>query len=61
LPYYVIDFVRKNHQNQDISLIKQKEIKPTSLRDLLVALLIFPGSILLPLLLPIFFHYGKPY
>ena len=61
LPYYVIDFVRKNHDNRDITLIKEKEIKPTSLRDLLVALLIFPGSILLPLLLPIFFHYGKPY
>ena len=60
LPYYVIDFIRKNHENRDKSLIKKKEIKPTSLRDLVTALLIFPGSILLPLLIPVFFNYGKP-
>lgn len=55
LPYYVIDFVRKNHQIKDVTLIKAEEIKPTSFRDVVIALLIFPGSILLPLLLPIFF------
>ena len=61
LPYYVSDFVRKNHENIDETLIKQEEIKPTSLRDLAIALLIFPGSILLPLLIPVFFNYGQPY
>ena len=61
LPYYVSDFVRKNHENMDETLIKQEEIKPTSLRDLVIALLIFPCSILLPLLIPIFFNYRYPY
>jgi hypothetical protein len=61
LPYYVIDFVHKNHENMDETLIKKEEIKPTSLRDLVLALLIFPGGILLPLLIPIFFNYRQPY
>jgi hypothetical protein len=61
LPYYVIDFMRKNHENNDKSLIKGEEILPTSLRDLMIALLLFPGSILLPLLIPVFFNYSKPW
>jgi hypothetical protein len=61
LPYYVMDFVRKNHENIDDSLIKKEEIKPTSLRDLVKALLIFPGSILLPLLICMFFGFNSWY
>ena len=30
LPYYVKDFVRKNHEHIDESLIKKDEVKPTS-------------------------------
>ena len=59
LPYYVMDFVRKNYENIDESLIKKEEITPTSLRDLVIALLIFPGSILLPVLIPILFGYSR--
>ena len=61
LPYYVIDLVRKNHENIDESLIKKEEKKPSSLRDLVKALILFPGSILLPLLIPIFFGYNPPW
>ena len=61
LPYYVMDFVRKNHEKIDESLIKKEEIEPTSLRDLAKALLLFPGSILLPVLIPIFFGYNPPW
>jgi hypothetical protein len=61
VPYYVMDFVRKNHENIDESLIKKEEIKPSSLRDLVKALILFPGSILLPLLIPIFFGYNPPW
>ena len=46
LPYYAKDFVRKNRTHIDESLIKEKEIKPTSWSDWVKALLVFPGSLL---------------
>ena len=46
LPYYAKDFVRKNRTHIDKSLIKKKEIKPTSWLDWVKALLVFPGSLL---------------
>ena len=46
LPYYAKDFVRKNQTHIDKSLIKKKEIKPTSWSDWVKALLVFPGSLL---------------
>ena len=46
-PYYARDFVRKNRAHIDESLIRKKEIKPTSWSDWAIALLVFPGSILL--------------
>jgi hypothetical protein len=46
LPYYVKDFVRKNHEDIDESLIKKEEVKPTSWWDWAKALLVFPGSFL---------------
>ena len=46
LPYYAKDFVRKNRTHIDESLIKKKEIKPTSWLDWVKALLVFPGSLL---------------
>ena len=49
LPYYVKDFVRKNFKHIDESLIKDKEIKTTSWWDLVKALLVFPGSIFIPI------------
>ena len=61
LPYYVMDFVRKNHEKIDESLIKKEEPEPTSLKDLAIALLLFPGSILLPVLIPTFFGYNPPW
>ena len=49
LPYYVKDFIRKNCEHIDESLIKNEEIKPTSWWDLAKALLVFPGSIFIPI------------
>jgi hypothetical protein len=43
LPYYVKDFIRKNHDHIDKSLRKEKEIDTTSLWVLIKAFLIFPG------------------
>ncbi len=45
-PYYARDFVRKNRIHIDESLIRKKEVKPTSLSDWAIALLVFPGSVL---------------
>ena len=45
-PYYAKDFVRKNRAHIDESLIRKKEVKPTSWSDWAVALLVFPGSVL---------------
>ena len=61
LPYYVIDFVRKNHEKIDESLIKKEASEPASLKDMAIALLLFPGSILLPILVPTFFGYNPPW
>jgi hypothetical protein len=49
LPYYVKDFVRRNCEHIDESFIKNEEIKPTSWWDLAKALLVFPGSIFIPI------------
>lgn len=46
LPYYAKDLVRKNRTHVDESLIKKKEIKPTTWLDWVKALLVFPGSLL---------------
>ena len=57
LPYYVVDFVRKNFNHIDQSLRKEEEIEPTSLWDYVKALIIFSGILLLlPLLGIIFGH-----
>ena len=45
-PYYAKDFVRKNRTHIDESLIRKKEVKPTSWSDWAIALLVFPGSVL---------------
>ena len=45
-PYYAKDFVRKNRAHLDESLIRKKEVKPTSWSDWAIALLVFPGSVL---------------
>ncbi len=50
-PYYAKDFVRKNRVHIDESLIRAKDIKPTSWSDWAIALLVFPGSVLLIYLL----------
>ena len=55
LPYYVKDLVRKNCEHIDKSLIKNKKITPSSWWDLAKALLIFPGSVFLPLFILIIF------
>jgi hypothetical protein len=45
-PYYAKDFVRKNRAHIDESLIRKKEVTPTSWSDWAIALLVFPGSVL---------------
>jgi len=47
MPYYAKDFVRKNQADLDKSLIVKKEATPTSWSDWAIALLVFPGSVLL--------------
>jgi hypothetical protein len=47
MPYYAKDFVRKNQAHIDESLVVKKEVTPTSWSDWAIALLVFPGSILL--------------
>ena len=47
MPYYAKDFVRKNQAHLDQSLVVKKEVTPTSWSDWAIALLVFPGSILL--------------
>lgn len=46
LPYYAKDFVRKNQDHIDESLVNKEEVKPTSWSDWVKALLVFPGSLL---------------
>ena len=47
MPYYAKDFVRKNQAHIDESLVAKKEVSPTSWSDWAIALLVFPGSVLL--------------
>jgi len=47
MPYYAKDFVRKNQAHIDESLVVKKEVIPSSWSDWAIALLVFPGSILL--------------
>ena len=47
MPYYAKDFVRKNQTHIDESLISKKEVTPASWSDWAIALLVFPGSVLL--------------
>lgn len=47
MPYYARDFVRKNQAHIDESLVVKKEETPTSWSEWAIALLVFPGSILL--------------
>ena len=47
MPYYAQDFVRKNKEHIDESLVIKKEVKPTSWSDWAIALLVVPGSLLL--------------
>ena len=47
MPHYAQDFVRKNREHVDESLIIQQEAKSTSWTDWAIALSVFPGSILL--------------
>ena len=58
LPYYVMDFVRKNHDYIDESLRKEEEIGHTTLWDFIRALLIFPGCLLVPIFLGIIFGHN---
>ncbi len=55
LPYYARDFVRKNHEHLDESLIKKETVTLNSFWDWAIALLVFPGSFLLLVLLVLFF------
>ncbi|MEN8247093.1 MAG: hypothetical protein ABFS43_19565 [Thermodesulfobacteriota bacterium] len=47
LPYYTRDFVRKNHEHLDETLIKKVDVGPPFWWDWAKALLVFPGSLLL--------------
>jgi hypothetical protein len=47
MPHYANDFVRKNQTRIDESLIVKREVKPTSWSDWAIAMLVFPGSLLL--------------
>jgi hypothetical protein len=51
LPYYVMDLVRKDNDRINKSIGKEGEIKPTSWWDLAKALLLFPGSFIIPFIL----------
>ena len=55
MPHYAMDFVRKNQTHIDESLIVKKEIKPTSWSDWAIAMLVFPGSLLLLYILMLLF------
>ncbi len=47
MPHYATDFVRKNQAHLDESLKKKREVEPTSWSDWAIALLVFPGSVLI--------------
>ena len=54
LPHYAMDFVRKNQAHIDPSLVRKKEVKPSSWSDWAKALLVFPGSVLFLLSMSLF-------
>ncbi|MGD9078123.1 MAG: hypothetical protein PVG96_02225 [Desulfobacterales bacterium] len=58
LPYYVMDFIRRNHEHIDESLIKKEVVKPTSLWDWAISLLVFPGSLFLIIFLVLIWGKG---
>ncbi len=55
MPHYAMDFVRKNQTHIDKSLIVKKEVKPTSWSDWAIAMLVFPGSLLVLYILMLLF------
>ncbi len=55
MPHYAMDFVRKNQTHIDKSLIVKKEVKPTSWTDWAIAMLVFPGSLLVLYILMLLF------
>ncbi len=55
MPHYAKDFVRKNQTHIDESLIRKDEVKPTSWSDWAIAMLVFPGSVLLLYVLMVLF------
>ena len=60
MPHYAQDFVRKNQEQIDESLITRKKIQPTTWKDWAIALLVFPGSVLvLYFLMSLFDKYPK--
>ncbi|MBW2431371.1 MAG: hypothetical protein JRF56_20635 [Deltaproteobacteria bacterium] len=54
LPFYVNDFVRKNHNNLEKLKERKNEVEHTSRLDWAKALLVFPGSFLFLVLVAIF-------
>jgi hypothetical protein len=57
-PYYVTDFVRRNHEHIDESLIKKVVVKRTSFWDWAKALLIFPGCFFLMIFMALIWGKG---
>jgi hypothetical protein len=55
MPHYANDFVRKNQTRIDESLFVKREVKPTSWSDWAIAMLVFPGSLLLLYVLMLLF------
>jgi hypothetical protein len=55
MPHYAKDFVRKNQTHIDESLFVKKEVKPTSWSDWAIAMLVFPGSVLVLYILMMLF------
>jgi hypothetical protein len=55
MPHYANDFVRKNQSHIDESLFVKKDVKPTSWTDWAIAVLVFPGSLLILFILMMLF------
>lgn len=55
MPHYAKDFVRKNQNHIDESLFVKREVKPNSWSDWAIAMLVFPGSLLLLYILMMLF------
>ncbi len=54
MPHYAKDFVRKNQDHLDESLVKKREAKTTSWSDWAIALLVFPGSVFVMFIMMLF-------